>query len=72
MLPDGSTITSSHTASLHIPFLPEEACTAHIFPTLTSGSLISIGQLCDSDCTAIFDATTVTIKRHGQTVLTST
>ena len=72
MLPDGSTITSSHTASLKIPFLPEEAYTARIFPTLTSGSLISIGQLSDSDCTAFFDTSTVTIQRHGQTVLTGT
>jgi hypothetical protein len=32
---------------------------AHIFPDLKSGSLISISQLCDHDCTAILDAKTI-------------
>ena len=71
MLPDGNLMKSSHTtATLLIPFLPAEACAAHIFPTLASGSLISIGQLCDHECTATFTAKTVTIKRHGTNILT--
>ena len=60
---------SSHTADLIIPFLPPEAGKAHIFPALTSGSLISIGQLCDYGCTAIFTDKTVDILRHGISVL---
>ena len=61
-LPDGNSINSTHTALLQLPSqLPINARTAHIFPDLKSGSLISIGQLCDHNCTAIFDATQVKI-----------
>jgi hypothetical protein len=73
MLPDGACIKSTHTAQLIIPQLPPAACEAHIFPHLASGSLISIGQLCDHGCTALFfDATTITIRLHNQTILTGT
>ena len=61
-LPDGNSINSTHTALLQLPSqLPVNARTAHIFPDLKSGSLISIGQLCDHDCTAMFDAKQVKI-----------
>jgi hypothetical protein len=69
MLPDGNFIMPSDTASLLIPSLPATVCDAHLFPALASGSLISIGQLCDHDCTAVFTAETVTINCHGKTVL---
>jgi hypothetical protein len=61
-LPDGGTIQSTHTCSLALPFLPAAAREAHIFPFLASGSLISIGLLCDHGCTALFNASTVTVK----------
>jgi hypothetical protein len=71
ILPDGSTITSSHTAVLQLPsILPLGARTAHIFPGLKSGSLISIGQLCDHGCTATFDATRVRIYYQDQIIMT--
>jgi hypothetical protein len=70
MLPDGSTITSTHTATLDLPGLPPEACQAHIFPELASGSLISVGKLCNHDCKAIFEKNTLHIERHGNIVLT--
>jgi hypothetical protein len=38
-------------------------------PALSSGSLISIGLLCNHCCTVIFNATTVTIKKQGNTIL---
>jgi hypothetical protein len=72
ILPDGSTITSTHTALLNLPMLPPAACTAHVFPTLTSGSLISIGTLCDHGCTATFTADSVTIALNGTTILHGT
>jgi hypothetical protein len=71
-LPDGTTIHSSHIAELDLPFLPHQARVAHIFPHLSSGSLISIGQLCDAGCTATFDATTVTITYQYKVVLSGT
>ncbi len=50
-LPDGNIICSTHTANLDIP---THARMVHIFPQLT-GSLISIGQLCDVGCVAIYN-----------------
>ena len=65
-------MNSTHTANLHLPNLPTTASEAHIFPTLASGSLISIGQLCDHGCTAHFSATDVTIHYHDKIVLRGT
>ncbi|KAL7465746.1 hypothetical protein ACHAXS_006063 [Conticribra weissflogii] len=54
-LPDGNTIYSTHTCSLDIDWLPEEATEAHIVPDLAHTSLISIRQLCDNGCTVIYN-----------------
>jgi hypothetical protein len=57
-LPASTTsITSTHFGELNLPDLPISACLCHIFPSLTTGSLLSIGQLCDHGCTANFTAT---------------
>eukprot|EP00978_Attheya_sp_CCMP212_P037758 scaffold181064_cov60-Attheya_sp.AAC.2 len=63
-LPDGSSIKSSHKANLNIPGLPAAASKCHIFPSLTSLFLLSIGQLCDYDCDVNFNKLNVTI-HHG-------
>ena len=52
-LPDSSTIQATHTATLPIPTLTNKATKVHVFPHLHS-ALISIGQLCDSECTVTF------------------
>ena len=72
LLPDGNTIHSTHTATLDLPHLPPAARIAHIFPTLSSGSLLSIGLLCDHGCTATFNPHTVDITLDGATILTGT
>jgi hypothetical protein len=73
ILPDGSSITSTHTALLQLPhILPIGARTAHIFPGLKSGSLISIGQLCDHGCSATFDSTQVRIHYQDKIIMTGT
>jgi hypothetical protein len=69
LLPDGSTITSTHTALLNIPLLPPHACESHIFPTLASGSLISIGKLCDHGCIATFTSDAVSITLNDTQIL---
>jgi hypothetical protein len=69
VLPDGRTITSSHITELNIPSLPPAARTAHIFPGLSNGSLISIGQLCDHGCTATFTSDSVRIELNNTVVL---
>eukprot|EP01034_Spumella_vulgaris_P041206 gene41206-51007_t len=68
-MPDGSLIRSTHTALLNPPSLPRSACVAHVFPTL-SGSLLSIGMLCDHGLTATYDAEQVLIRdSRGAVVL---
>jgi hypothetical protein len=60
-------MTSTHTATLNIPTLPPAAGKAHIFPSLTSGSLLSIGQLCDFGCTVNFTNTDMTVYNKEKT-----
>jgi hypothetical protein len=71
-LPSGATITSTHLATLDLPALPLAARQCHLFPDLTSGSLISVGQLCDHGCTAKFTADSVDITHCDSTVLHGT
>jgi hypothetical protein len=71
-LPDGATILSTHTGLLQIPGLPASARLAHIFPSLQSNSLLSIGQLCDHGCSSIFTNNAVTTTLHDLVVLTGT
>ena len=60
LLPDCSTITSTHNALLNLPQLPLTARHVDIFPGLL-GSLISIGVLCDHGTIAVYTAATVQI-----------
>jgi hypothetical protein len=60
-LPDGKTIASTHTGLSNLLSLLLAAHQAHLFPDLTSSLLLSIGQLCDAGCTALFKHTTITI-----------
>ena len=47
-------MTSTHTSCLHIPSLPPEASHQHLLPAMKTTDLLSIGQLCEHGCTAIF------------------
>jgi hypothetical protein len=71
-LPGGSIIYSSLTAELDFPDLPLAARAAHIFPNLTSGSLLSVGQLCNAGCIASFDTHVDTIAHNNRTIITGT
>ena len=72
LLPNKATMKSTHTALLDIPNLPESARTTHIFPQLASGSLLSIGQLCDAGCTALFDKHKLYIFHNGKIIMQGT
>jgi hypothetical protein len=63
---------STHIVDLHLPDLPPAARTAHLFPALGDTSLISIGQLCDAGCTAVFTATEVHIHLHNKVIIQGT
>jgi hypothetical protein len=72
-LPDGGTSTSTHVGQLPLPALPPAALEAHVFPDF-SGSLLSIGQICDADPTlaATFNHEAVRIHRGEDTLLVGT
>ena len=68
-MPDGRIIKSFATGELAYTWLPKEKRTAHIFKELT-GSLISIGALCDAGCVVKFTAEAVKVEKDGQTMIT--
>ena len=55
---------------MDIPSLPHTARIIHLFPELSSNSLLSIGQLCDVGCNATFDNEQVTITYKNEKLLT--
>jgi hypothetical protein len=68
-MPNGMTIQSSHTCNLLLADLPQQARQAHILPGLVHNSLISVGQLCDNECSVTFTQDQVTVSRNGQNVM---
>jgi hypothetical protein len=67
---NGETIeTTKHVIVPLAPELSTQAKTGHIFDSLQSGSLISIGQLCDDDCVALFSKYDVKIIKDGQVII---
>ena len=69
-MPNSQQIQSIGTTNIDWPTLPSTATKAHILPDLNPHSLVSIGVLCDHDCTATFTKHAVTIHRHNQPILT--
>ena len=71
-LPDGHLISSVGTTSINWTGLPCSATKAHIIPKLNPHSLISIGVLCDHNCTVIFDKHSITITCNNYRILHGT
>lgn len=57
---------------LDIRHLPIAARHAHILPALASGSLLSIGQLCDHGFSAYFDRTKLYILYNSRVIMQGT
>ena len=60
------------TQAGYLPFHDKSSATAtktHVFPGIKSSSLISIGQLCDDDCTAVLDRKWMKIYENNEIVL---
>ena len=72
LCPNGNFITSTYTADLTYPNLPQDSVACHIFLHLASGTLISIGKFHVAGCTINMDARTLAITRYGDTGLTGT
>jgi hypothetical protein len=60
-LPNGATMDSSHTTSLDIPELSEDASVAHVFPAMVNTSLLSVGQVCNEGYSITFKIDGVSI-----------
>jgi hypothetical protein len=69
--PNGSTMHSTHEAELDLPQLPLCARRVHVVLDLQSWSLLSIAQLCDAGCVAIFTRMHVNINHQDTCILTS-
>ena len=68
-LPNGEQMRATKTGMLDLPTLPPQARVAHVFPQMTGRPLVSIGQLCDSGCTATFTNNKVIVSKDGNTIL---
>ena len=69
--PNGQAIISTTKTQLAIPQILEIANSARVFEGLKTGNLLSIGQLCDSNCKATFTKEQVVITNdHDNVVLT--
>ena len=69
-MPNNEIIRSTTSGQLPIKKLSPTAKQAHVLPALTNTSLLSIGQLCNDDCIAIFTKTKMYILKQGQIILT--
>ena len=72
MSPNGGVTQSIATAEVKLPHVSKTAREAHIFSSLASGSLYSVGQLCDNGCEEYFNNTSCTITKKGKLVLSGT
>ena len=70
MIPDGTNITACAKYNMKLPHVSTQASESDILPTFKH-SLISVGQLCGDDCTAIFSKHGCTIyNKHETPVIT--
>ena len=60
ILPDLSRIQSTKEGNLPLKSLSSTATQSLVYPKLHNSSPLSIGQLCDNDCLALFDKKTFT------------
>ena len=71
-LPDNTTMRGTHQG--HLPFnsnvLSAHATRAHVFPHLSSASLLSLGQLCDDDCNIFLDKHSMRVFKNNNLILT--
>jgi hypothetical protein len=52
------------------PLLSDKAQSAFVLDSLKTGTLISLSQICDDNCTAIFDRSQVRILKENKIILT--
>ena len=68
-LPNEEVIKSSHESNLNIPNISSDASKATVFLGITSSSLLSIGKLCDDECTVIFTKKEMKVVKDDNVIL---
>ena len=69
----GKDTTTKHTGTVPLsPTLSQQAQQGNILNGIATGSLISIGQLCNDDCIAIFTKHHVKILKDNKIIITGT
>ena len=66
ILPNSTLLSSSHDGHLPIDFVSSQATHGIVYPNLSNASLLSIGQLCDDDCVALFTKKDLKIYKEGK------
>ena len=66
IVPNGASKLSSSTAYISITYLPPSATKSHGFNHIVCGSLFSVGQACDNNCTAVFDTNSVKMSKSTE------
>ena len=72
LLPDKSSITSSHMGFLPNTGLTTKGSAVKILPELRSASLISVGKLCDDGCTVHFDEQSMHVHKNNKLIMQGT
>jgi hypothetical protein len=73
LLPNNATVHASQAGLLPLhPSLSDKAATAHVLDGITNSSLISLGQLCDDNCIAVFTKHNMHVYKDKLCVLTGT
>ena len=70
IVPSRASMVSSESTHLTIPYLPPSDTRSHSFNYLAYGSLFSVGQACDHNCTAVFDKNSVRIFKSTEVNIT--
>ena len=68
-IPNGKSMTSTHTCNLDIPWMPNHMTEAHIVPGLAHALLIPTRNFCEAGCKVIFDADECRVYYKGNLVL---
>ena len=63
---------STHVCELLFPDLSPAGRQGHIIPALKSSSLLSLGQLCDDNCTIVLTKPTIYIIKNDKIIITGT
>lgn len=71
-LPDNTFITGTEQGhlTLNTTSLLPDATQAHVFPHLSSASLLSLGQLCNNNCKIYLDKHSMQVYKNDKIILT--